>query len=176
MHAVRAELVRVQARAVGLPLVEVAIPDPCSNDAYAAAMEKALGTAKRDGVSCVAFGDLFLEDVRQYREDQLRSTGLAPLFPLWGILTRLLAQRMVADGLRARITCVNPRQLDRSFAGREFDNQLLADLPMTVDPCGERGEFHTFVYDGPMFRQPVRIRAGEVVERDGFVFADVRPA
>jgi uncharacterized protein (TIGR00290 family) len=175
MHAVRAELVRAQAQAVGLPLLEVAIPDPCSNDEYAAAMEQALGAAKRDGVSCVAFGDLFLQEVRQYREDQLRGTGLTPLFPLWGTATRLLAQRMVAAGLRARITCVDPKQLDGSFAGREFNSRLLDELPATVDPCGEHGEFHTFVYDGPMFRQPVAVRAGEIVERDGFVFADVVP-
>jgi uncharacterized protein (TIGR00290 family) len=175
MHAVRSELLHAQAQAVVLPLLEVPIPCPCINVEYGVAMEKALGRAKRDGVSRVALGDLFLEDVRRYREDKLRGTGLSALFPLWGIPTRLLAQRMVAAGLRARITCVDRKQLDRSFAGREFDRKLLDELPTTVDPCGERGEFHTFVYDGPMFREPVRVRAGEIVERDGFVFADVVP-
>jgi uncharacterized protein (TIGR00290 family) len=175
MHAVRAELLRAQAQAVGLPLVQVPIPDPCSNDDYAAAMEQALGAARHDGVSCVAFGDLFLQDVRQYREDQLRGAGLTPLFPLWGIPTRPLARTMVAVGLRARITCIDPKQLDGSFAGRDFDSRLLEELPETVDPCGERGEFHTFAYDGPMFRHRVRFRAGEIVERDGFVFADAVP-
>jgi uncharacterized protein (TIGR00290 family) len=173
MHAVRAELLRAQARAVGLALTEIRIPFPCSDAEYASAMSEALAAAAQDGVTAVAFGDLFLEDVRHYREDRMRGTGIAPLFPLWGRPTHSLARQMVAAGLRARITCVDPKQLNASFAGRDFDAQLLDDLPASVDPCGERGEFHTFAYDGPMFQRPLRIRTGEIVQRDGFVFADV---
>jgi uncharacterized protein (TIGR00290 family) len=173
MHAVRTELLRAQARAVGLPLTEVRIPFPCSDAEYASAMSEALSAAARDGVTAVAFGDLFLEDVRQFREDRMRSTGITPLFPLWGRPTHSLAREMVAAGLRARITCVDPKQLDASFAGREFDARLLDDLPASVDPCGERGEFHSFVYDGPMFQRPLRTSTGEIVERHGFVFADI---
>jgi uncharacterized protein (TIGR00290 family) len=175
MHAVRTQLAEAQARAVGLPLLKVPIPDPCSSHDYAVAMQTALATARRDGVTCVAFGDLFLQDVRQYREEQLRHAGFTPLFPLWGSSTGRLARQMVTARLRARLSCVDPKQLDPSFAGREYDRQLLSELPPTVDPCGERGEFHTFVYDGPMFREPVRIKQGEVVERDGFVFAEILP-
>ena len=175
MHAVRADLLRAQARAIGLPVLVVPIPDPCSNEQYASAMDQALDTARHNDVSCVAFGDLFLEDVRRYREDQLQGTGLTPLFPLWGTPTRELAERMVASGLQALLTCVDPRQIDRSFAGREFNRQLLDALPSTADPCGERGEFHTFVYAGPMLKEAVRTRTGDIVERGGFVFADVMP-
>jgi uncharacterized protein (TIGR00290 family) len=175
MHAVRAELLRLQAEAVGLPLWPVPLPWPCSNAQYEAAMEGALGQARERGVSAVAFGDLFLEDVRRYREERMKDSGLRPLFPIWGTPTDALARRMVEAGLRARLTCVDPRQLDAGFAGREFDAALLADLPPSVDPCGERGEFHTFAYAGPMFGRPVSVRGGEVVERDGFVFADLLP-
>jgi uncharacterized protein (TIGR00290 family) len=173
MHAVRTELLRAQARAVGLPLTEIRIPFPCSDAEYANAMSEALRAAAQDGVAAVAFGDLFLQDVRQFREDRMRGTGITPLFPLWGRPTHSLAREMVAAGLRARITCVDPKQLDASFAGCDFDARLLDDLPASVDPCGERGEFHSFVYDGPMFQRPLRISTGEIVERDGFVFADV---
>jgi uncharacterized protein (TIGR00290 family) len=176
MHAVRAELLRAQADAAGLPLWTVPIPWPCSNAAYEAAMTVALDRARRDGVGAVAFGDLFLEDIRRYREDKLAPTGLAPLFPLWGRPTAPLAREMIAGGLRARLTCVDPRSLDARFAGRDFDEALLAELPAAVDPCGERGEFHSFAYDGPMFSRPVAIRSGEIVARDGFVFADLVPA
>lgn len=176
MHAVRAELLRAQADAAGLPLWPVPLPWPCSNAAYEAAMGAALERARQEGLTAVAFGDLFLEDVRRYREDRMRSSGLAPLFPLWGRPTAALAGEMIAGGLRARITCVDPRQLDAGFAGREFDAALLKDLPPSVDPCGERGEFHTFTYAGPMLARPVAIQAGEVVERDGFIFADLLPA
>jgi uncharacterized protein (TIGR00290 family) len=176
MHAVRAELLRAQADAAGLPLWTVPIPWPCSNAAYEAAMTVALDRARRDGVGAVAFGDLFLEDIRRYREDNLAPTGLAPLFPLWGRPTAPLAREMIAGGLRARLTCVDPRSLDARFAGRDFDEALLAELPAAVDPCGERGEFHSFAYDGPMFSRPVAIRSGEIVARDGFVFADLVPA
>ena len=175
MHAVRAELFRALADAAGLPIWPVPIPWPCSNAEYEAAMDAAVGRARGDGISAIAFGDLFLEDIRRYREDRLRGSGLEPLFPLWGLPTGALAETMVRGGLRARLTCVDPRQLDPRFAGREFDATLLAELPGSVDPCGERGEFHTFAYDGPMFAEPVRVRGGEVVERDGFVFADLLP-
>jgi len=176
MHAVRRTLLEAQAAAAGLPLTIVRIPDPCPNDAYEAAMAGALADAKARGVAGVAFGDLYLEDVRRYREERMAGTGLRPLFPLWGRPTAGLAHEMLDAGLRARITCVDPRVLAGSFAGREFDRQLLEDLPPGVDPCGENGEFHTFAWDGPMFARPVPIRAGEVVTREGFVFADLLPA
>lgn len=175
MHAVRVELVRAQAAAAGLPLLEVPIPWPCSNEAYEAAMGSALATARAGGATAVAFGDLFLEDVRRYREDRMAPTGLAPLFPLWGRQTRALAEEMIASGQRAILTCVDPHALPPSFIGRDFDEALLRELPVTADPCGERGEFHTFAWDGPAFRQPVPVRRGDVVERDGFVFADLQP-
>jgi uncharacterized protein (TIGR00290 family) len=176
MHAVRRELVEAQAEAAGLPLWPVELPWPCGNADYEAAMRAACGQAVAAGIEAVAFGDLFLEDVRAYREKQMRDTGLQPLFPLWGLATAELARRMIAAGLRARLTCVDPRVLDAGFAGREFDARLLAELPAGVDPCGERGEFHSFAYAGPMFARPVAIRGGEVVARDGFVFADLKAA
>jgi uncharacterized protein (TIGR00290 family) len=175
MHAVRTELLEAQADALGLPLWQVPIPSPCSNDAYARIMAGVVGRLVAEGFTHVAFGDLFLEDVRRYREDQLAGTGLTPLFPLFGSATGPLAAEMIASGLSARITCVNPAVLDRRFAGREFDALLLRDLPPSVDPCGERGEFHSFAYAGPMFREPIAIANGIVVERDGFVFADLVP-
>jgi uncharacterized protein (TIGR00290 family) len=173
MHAVRAELLRAQAAAVGLPLTEVPLPWPCSNTQYEAATNAAFAEARAAGVTVVAFGDLFLEDIRRYREEGLAATGLRPIFPLWRQPTDALARRMIAGGLRARLACVDAQKLAQSFAGRDFDEALLAALPASVDPCGERGEFHTFVYDGPMFERPVPIRGGEIVERDGFVFADL---
>lgn len=175
MHAVRSELLRKQADAADLELWPVPIPWPCSNADYEAAMTSAMDRAVQAGVTRIAFGDLFLEDVRRYRVDRLAGTGLTPLFPIWGIPTNDLASRMIAGGLRACLTCVDPRKLDASFAGRDFDAKLLRDLPSSVDPCGENGEFHSFAYEGPMFRSPVAIRRGEVVERDGFVFADLLP-
>jgi uncharacterized protein (TIGR00290 family) len=176
MHAVRRELLEAQARAAGLPLVSVGIPDRCVNEEYEAAMARAMAEARAQGVTAVAFGDLFLADIRRYREERLRTTGIRPLFPLWGRPTRALAEEMLAAGLRARLTCVDPRALPGSFAGREFDRAFLDDLPAGVDPCGENGEFHTFAWDGPMFAHPVPVRAGEVVSRDGFVFADLLSA
>jgi len=173
MHAVRTELLEAQAESLGLPLWKVPIPSPCSNEIYQQIMGDAVRRLVDDGFTHMAFGDLFLADVRLYREQQLAGTGLTPLFPLFGADTPLLAREMIAAGLRARITCVNPKILDRGFAGREFDAALLADLPSSVDPCGERGEFHSFAYAGPMFRQPIPITNGIVVERDGFVFADL---
>jgi uncharacterized protein (TIGR00290 family) len=175
MHAVRSELLRAQAVAVDLPLRTVPIPSPCTNADYELAMALALETARTDGITAVAFGDLFLQDVRRYREERMRDTGLAPLFPIWGIPTDVLSRRMVAAGLRARLTCVDPQQLAPRFVGREFDAELLAELPPSVDPCGEKGEFHSFAYAGPMFGHPVAVHGGEIVERDGFVFADLLP-
>jgi uncharacterized protein (TIGR00290 family) len=175
MHAVRLALLEAQAAAAGVPLFVASIPSPCPNEVYEQAMAEALAAAQARGVRGVAFGDLFLEDVRRYREERMRATGLELLFPLWGRPTRPLAQEMIASGLKARLTCVDPRKLDRSFAGREFGSELLGDLPAGVDPCGENGEFHSFAWDGPMFRHPVPVRGGEVVEREGFVFADLLP-
>ena len=175
MHAVRVELLDAQAAALGLPLWKVPIPSPCSNEAYEAAMRAAVSRAVADGFTHVAFADLFLGDIRKYREERLAGTGLTPIFPLFGddSATPRLARDMIAGGLRARITCVDPKQLDRRFAGREFDAALLADLPPEVDPCGERGEFHTFAYGGPMFTRPISIETGVTLERDDFVFTDL---
>jgi uncharacterized protein (TIGR00290 family) len=173
MHAVRTELLRAQARAAGAPLWELLIPSPCSNEQYESVMRDAIARAEAEAIDCFAFGDLFLQDVRAYRERNLAGTKLTPIFPLWGRDTRELARDMIAGGLRARITCVDPRVLHSSFAGREFDGALLNDLPPSVDPCGELGEFHTFAYAGPMFAAPMSIEGGVIVERDGFVFADL---
>lgn len=176
MHAVRTTLLEAQANAVGLPLWTVPIPHPCSYRQYEDVMRAAIQQARGVGVAVMAFGDLFLEDVRRYRETQLSGTGLTPLFPLWGLPTDLLAGEMIRAGLRARLTCVDPKQVPASLAGREFDESLLADLPAGADPCGERGEFHTFAYAGPMFRHPVPIESGAIVTREGFVFADLVPS
>ena len=176
MHGVREALLEAQAEAAGLPLWTVPLPWPCPNEAYEALMAQACARAAAEGIEAMAFGDLFLEDVRDYRIQKLAGTGLRALFPLWGRETGALAREMVAGGLRATLVCVDPKALDGAFAGRDFDARLLADLPASVDPCGERGEFHTFAWDGPMFRRPVPVARGEVVERDGFVFADLVPA
>ena len=176
MHAVRRDLLEAQADRVGLPLHQVRLPWPCPNGVYEQKMAEAIAVAQAAGVEAVVFGDLFLEDVRAYRETSLRGTGIEPLFPLWQEPTGALAEQMVADGVRAVLTCVDPAQLPARFVGRQFDEQLLADLPEGVDPCGERGEFHTFVWDGPGFSSPIEVEVGEVVERDGFVFADVLPS
>jgi len=175
MHAVRESLLEMQAAAAGLPLVKVPIPSPCTNEVYEQAMSDAMTRARAEGVRHVIFGDLFLEDVRVYREKQLTRCGITAVFPLWGKDTRQLAEDMVAGGLSAYLTCVDPRQLDRTFAGRSFDRDLLAALPRHVDPCGENGEFHTFASAGPMFRAEVPVTVGEIVDRDGFVFADLLP-
>lgn len=176
MHGVRASLLEAQAEAAGLPLWKVPLPWPCPNEAYEALMAQACARAAAEGIEAMAFGDLFLEDVRDYRIQKLAGTGLQPLFPLWGRDTATLAREMMAGGLKATLTCVDPRVLDPSFAGRDFDGQMLADLPAAVDPCGERGEFHTCVWGGPMFHHPLAVSRGEVVARDGFVFADLVPA
>ena len=175
MHAVRTELLEAQAEALELPLWTAPIPFPCPNDAYERAMAWVVERAVAEGFTHVAFGDLFLEDVRRYREERLAGTGLTPLFPLFGADTPALAREMIAAGLGAIITCIDPKVLDPSFAGREFDARLLDDLPLSVDPCGERGEFHSFAYRGPMFRRAIDVTLGEIVDRDGFTFADVRP-
>jgi uncharacterized protein (TIGR00290 family) len=175
MHAVRKTLLQAQADAVELPLWPVPIPSPCSNQEYEAAMSTVIQRTRAAGITIMAFGDLFLEDVRRYRETQLASTGITPLFPLWSLPTNELAMTMIHSGLRAKLTCIDPKQVSASFVGREFDETLLAELPPSADPCGERGEFHTFAYAGPMFRHPIPVERGEVVTRDGFVFADLLP-
>ncbi|MHB8218016.1 MAG: Dph6-related ATP pyrophosphatase [Candidatus Sulfotelmatobacter sp.] len=173
MHAVRRELVERQAAAAGLPLWAVPLPWPCSNEEYERLMAQTCARAVADGIVGIAFGDLFLEDVRAYRVKQMKGTGLEPIFPVWGRPTRALAKEMIASGTRAKLTCVDTEKLDRSFVGREFDEALLADLPEGVDACGERGEFHSFVYAGPMLDAVVRVAVGETVVRDQFVFADL---
>ena len=175
MHGTRRAILEAQATAADLPLWDVPLPWPCSNEVYEQRMTEACLRAIDDNIDAIAFGDLFLRDVRAYREQQLSSTGIEPLFPLWDIPTHELARTMIAGGLRAKLVCVDPRQLDPSFAGREFDTDLLRDLPSTVDPCGERGEFHSCVYDGPMFSRPIALDAGEIVNRDGFIYADFKP-
>ncbi|HTQ58374.1 MAG TPA: hypothetical protein VMI94_28125 [Bryobacteraceae bacterium] len=176
MHAVRRELAFAQATAAGLPLRAVELPWPCSNQQYEALMGEACRAAVADGFDAIVFGDLYLADVRAYRERALAGSGLEPCFPLWGSPTRELAQEMIRAGLRARITCIDKKALDPRFAGREFDAALLADLPAQTDPCGENGEFHTFAYAGPMFRQPIPVLPGEFHDADGFLFADLLPA
>jgi uncharacterized protein (TIGR00290 family) len=172
MHGTRRTVLEAQANAAGLPLWIIPLPWPCTNEVYEQRMREVCDRAIADKIDAFAFGDLFLADVRSYRERQLTGTGLEPLFPLWEIPTDQLAWDMIAGGLRARLSCVDTKQLDASFAGREFDEALLRDLPAGADPCGERGEFHTCVYAGPMFKGPIDLSTGEIVHRDGFVFAD----
>jgi uncharacterized protein (TIGR00290 family) len=175
MHAVRVEVLQAQAASLGFPLWMVPIPSPCTNEVYEAKMRETVARAVAEGFTHAAFGDLFLEDIRKYREERLAGSGLTPLFPLFGTDadTPALARTMVAAGLRARITCLNPTVMDRKFAGREFDTALLDELPSSIDPCAERGEFHTCSYDGPMFNHPVPVETGVTVERDGYVFTDL---
>lgn len=175
MHAVRRELLEAQADAAGVDLWPVFIPRNCPNELYEETMRAVLAKAKDDGIAAIAFGDLFLEDIRRERETKMAGMGFELLFPLWGTQTARLAEEMLNGGLKATVTCVDPRALDPSFAGREWDATLLKDLPKNVDPCGENGEFHTFVHAGPMLSRPVATRLGEVVNRDGFVFADLLP-
>jgi uncharacterized protein (TIGR00290 family) len=173
MHAVRRSLVEAQASGAGLPLWAVSLPWPCNNDQYESIMAATCAKAVAEGIEGVAFGDLFLEDVRAYRERQLTGTGLEPLFPVWGLPTRALAEEMIASGLRAKLTCVDTEKLDPSFVGREFDSALLSAFPSEIDPCGERGEFHSFVYAGPMLTSPIPISLGETLIRERFAFADL---
>jgi uncharacterized protein (TIGR00290 family) len=175
MHAVRRTLVEAQAERTGLPLWAVGLPWPCSNQDYEERMRAVCQRATAEGITAVAFGDLFLQDIRDYRVKQLQGTGLEPLFPVWKIPTKELGREMIDAGVKAKITCVDPSKLAKSFAGRDYDLSLLDALPVEIDPCGENGEFHTFVYDSPVFSRPIGVRMGEVVERDGFVFADVLP-
>ena len=176
MHGVRRELLEAQAEAVGIPLMVVDLPWPCSNEVYEAKMRAATDQLVADGYDTIAFGDLFLRDIRTYREKQLEHVALEPIFPLWEIPTDALAHQMIDGGLKARITCIDPSKLTSDFAGREWDKSLLDELPSGVDPCGENGEFHTFVYEGPMFTRPIGIRMEETVERDGFIYSDILPA
>jgi uncharacterized protein (TIGR00290 family) len=175
VHAVREKLLTAQAQACGLAVKRVAIPDPSNNEQYESAIGAALVEGLARGINAVVFGDLFLEDIRAYRERLLADSGIEPLFPLWGRDTRELAAEMLAAGVRARLTCVDLKALSAPFAGREYDSQLLAELPDEVDPCGENGEFHTFAYAGPMFRGPIAVRTGKVTERGGFAYADLVP-
>jgi uncharacterized protein (TIGR00290 family) len=172
MHGTRRSVLEVQAQAAQLPLWIVPLPWPCSNEIYEQRMAEVCRRAVDDRIDAVAFGDLYLAEIRAYRENQLKNTGIEPLFPLWDIPTDALAREMIAGGLRARLSCVDTKQLPSEFAGREFDAALLNDLPQGVDPCGEGGEFHTCVYAGPMFTTPLSLETGEIVDRDGFVFAD----
>jgi uncharacterized protein (TIGR00290 family) len=174
MHAVRSTVLQAQADAAGLPVLTIPLPDPCTDEQYRAEMSRAIDEVTRRGVQAIAFGDLFLEDVRAYREAQMAGTGITPLFPLWGRPTKALAEEMIEAGFQAIVTCVDTEQLDRSFVGRAFDRRLLDDLPVGVDPCAENGEFHTVAVAGPMFAAPLAVEIGEVVERERFVFVDVR--
>ena len=173
MHAVRRNLVEAQASAAGLPLWAVPLPWPCNNEQYESIMAATCAKAVAEGIEGVAFGDLFLEDVRAYRERQLTGTGLEPIFPVWGLPTRALAEEMIASGLRAKLTCVDTEKLDVSFVGREFNSALLSALPPEADPCGENGEFHSFVYAGPMLSSPIPISLGDTLVRECFAFADL---
>jgi uncharacterized protein (TIGR00290 family) len=175
MHAVRVELLQQQASSAGLPLHILQIPYPCSNGEYDDVMTSFIDETKKGNIECFAFGDLFLEDVRRYREDRLKGTGITPIFPIWGIPTKELSRKMVASGLKAMITCIDPKSLTREFAGREYNESFLNDIPVGVDPCGENGEFHSFAFDGPMFQNPIGMLLGEIVHRDSFVFADILP-
>jgi Predicted ATPases of PP-loop superfamily len=175
MHAVRLVLLKQQAAAANLPLHIINIPHPCSNENYNQAMDGFFDSIQQIGATHMAFGDLFLEDIRQYREENLKGTGLTPMFPLWLEPTEKLAQKMIDAGLKTRITCIDPNKLSANFVGREFNQQFLDDLPDGIDPCGENGEFHSFTYAGPMFKKPINISTGDVVEREGFIFADLQP-
>jgi uncharacterized protein (TIGR00290 family) len=176
MHGVREEILNAQCEAAGLAQKIVRIPFPCPNEIYEARMRIALEEARREGITHIVFGDLFLEDIRRYREEKLAGSGIEPVFPLWGRPTGRLARDMIAGGMAARLVCVDPKVLARNFAGRAFDAALLGELPENVDPCGERGEFHTCVLAGPMFRRRIEVKTGEATERDGFVFADIELA
>jgi uncharacterized protein (TIGR00290 family) len=172
MHAVRRSLLEAQAEAVGIPLMIVDLPWPCPNEVYESRMKMAIEQLIADGFEQIAFGDLFLRDIREYREKKMEGLPIKPIFPLWEIPTKQLANEMISGGLKSRITCIDPKKLNTSFAGRVWDESLLNELPQEIDPCGENGEFHTFVFDGPMFSKPLDIRLGETIERDGFLFTD----
>ncbi|WP_137939653.1 adenine nucleotide alpha hydrolase [Chitinivorax sp. B] len=175
MHATQMSLLQQQAAAAGLPVHVIRIPHPCSDADYANAMWEFVDKVKMQGIECMAFGDLFLEDVRRYREESLCHIGIEPVFPLWGIPTDVLADQMLAAGVKAYVCCVDPRQAPSGLAGCEWNRQAIEQLPPEADPCGERGEFHTIVVDGPFFNYPISVQVGIVVERDEFVFADIVP-
>jgi uncharacterized protein (TIGR00290 family) len=175
MHAVRVDLIKQQAASAGLPVESIELPDQCSDTEYRTIMKKFIEQVRLQGIESIAFGDLFLEDIRNYREKNLEDTGIKPIFPIWGLETDKLSREMVKSGLRAFITCVDPKQLAPEFVGRVYDRAFLEQLPDAVDPCGENGEFHSFAYAGPMFREPVKVLLGETVTRNGFVFADLLP-
>jgi uncharacterized protein (TIGR00290 family) len=175
MHAVRRSLLEMQAERLNLPLYVIELPYPCPNHVYEKMMDAAITSAAASGIEAIVFGDLFLDDVREYRERAMLGSGIRPVFPLWHRPTEALARDMIGSGMRAILTCVDLERLPASFAGRDFDEQLLGDLPAGIDPCGERGEFHTFVWDGPGFREPIDVRTGETVIREGFAFCDVLP-
>jgi len=175
MHGVRVELLKAQADSIGLPLEIIELPNPCSHEDYADIMGRFVQRMQNDGIDCMAFGDLYLEDIRAYREKNLAGTGITPLFPLWQIPTDRLSKEMLQGGLKTVITCVDPKQAPAELAGREYDQAFIDGLPDSVDPCGENGEFHSFVFDGPMFRRKIDITVGEIVTRDNFIFADLLP-
>lgn len=175
MHAVRNELVQQQAQSAGLPIQLLPIPYPCSNGDYEQVMADFIAQVKQQGIEYIAFGDLYLEDIRQYREEKLTGTGITPLFPLWGKDTKDLSREMVNTGLRAVVTCIDPIAMPETFAGKEYNSSFLQQLPAEVDPCGENGEFHSFAFDGPMFEKPITISVAETVSRDGFIFTDLLP-
>jgi len=175
IHGFREELLELQAERTGLPLWKIDLPFPCTNEEYEARMAVACARAAREGFEGVAFGDLFLEEIKAYRVAKLAGTGLEPIFPLWGLPTAALAEEMIAAGLRARLTCVDPKKVPANFAGREWDAKLLRELPVGIDPCGENGEFHSFAWAGPMFSKEIDVKTGERIERDGFVYADLLP-
>jgi uncharacterized protein (TIGR00290 family) len=175
MHAVRVELIEQQAASAELPVQFIELPNQCTNTEYGAIMKDFLEQARAQGIECIGFGDLFLEDIRSYRESKLAGTGILPIFPIWGLETEALSRKMINSGLQAVITCVDPKQLDPAFAGRVYDQALLEQLPDTADPCGENGEFHSFAFAGPMFKKQINVRVGETVTRGGFVFADLLP-
>jgi uncharacterized protein (TIGR00290 family) len=176
MHAVRTDLLQRQAQALNLPLIKIEIPSPCTNEEYEQRMRAAITRAQQEGITGIAFGDLFLTDIRAYREKMLEGTGLTPIFPLWLRPTGALAREMFAQGIKAVLTCIDPRKLKPEFCGRFFDESLLHDFPEGIDPCGENGEFHSFVFESPDFTNPIPIEVGQTIERDGFVFTDVLPA
>jgi len=175
MHAVRNELLQQQAESVGLPIQVIPIPNPCSHTEYENIMGEFIAQVKEQRIDCIAFGDLYLEDIRKYREEKLDNTGITPIFPLWGKDTEALSKEMVACGLRAIITCIDPRSMPPGFAGKEYNASFLEQIPAGVDPCGENGEFHSFAFDGPMFKRTVNLRVGETISRDGFIFTDLLP-
>lgn len=172
MHGTRRSVLEAQAKSAGLPLWQIPLPWPCSNEVYEQRMSDACARAVAEGIDAIAFGDLFLQDIRTYREAQLKPTGLEPMFPLWAIPTAEVAAQMISNGLRAKVVCVDSRQLDPKFAGSDFNSEFLRILPSGIDPCGENGEFHTCVFDGPIFSRPIALETGETVDRDGFIYAD----